>query len=225
MQTEKPEASFTSRFLQGARDLIWQDDPRVKRNVPAADIPAPPARREKESALGQELLEAVMSRPTAYSAFAEAVSALSDVHMDEATRYRSAFAILRKTQQRSVEQIAQAVDVHLGALEAEVMRFNGQSKSVEEAEITARIKEADEMKAAIEQTQHEISALRAETEARIRHLEEEIESKRAQAGELLREGEEKKQMVAQTERDFSSAAEAIRSKLIGEREKIRKLLS
>jgi hypothetical protein len=231
MRTEKPDTSFTSRFLQGAKDLIWQEDPAAKRAASSSaqassqDAPAAARHETADSAMSKELLDAVMSRPTAYSAFADAIAALSDVQMDEPTRYRSAFAILRKTQQRSVEQIAQAVDVHLGALETEVTRFNGQSKSVEDEEIAARLKEADALRAAIEQTNAEISTLRADTEARIRALEEDIASKRMLAGELTREAEQKKQMIVQTEKDFALATETVRSRLSCEREKIRRLLA
>jgi hypothetical protein len=231
MHTEKSATSFTSRFLQGAKDLIWQDDPLAKAGTAAASTSsaendaATPAHQAQDSTMCKELLDAVMSRPTAYSAYADAIAALSDVQMDEATRYRSAFAILRKTQQRSVEQIAQAVDVHLGALETEVMRFNSQSKSVEDEEIAARIKEADELRAAIDETNSAISTLRTETEARIRALEEEIANKRMLASELTREAEQKKQMILQTEKDFTLATETVRNKLACEREKIRRLLA
>ena len=230
MRTEKPEAGFASRFLQGAKELIWQEDLAAKQSLPAGSEPhaqdhvVKRVLETEESPMCKTLFDSIMSRPTAYSAFADAVAALSDVPMDEVTRYRSAFAILRKTQQRSVDQIAQAVDVHLGVLETEVMRFNGQSKAVEDEEITARIKEADELKAGVEQTHLEISTLRAETEARIRGLEEEIANKRMLASELAREAEQKKQMILQTQKEFASATESLRARLICEREKIRKVL-
>ncbi|MGZ3236816.1 MAG: hypothetical protein ACXU8A_05505, partial [Burkholderiaceae bacterium] len=143
---------------------------------------------------------------------------------DEATRYRSAFAVLKKTQQRTVEQITQAVDVHLGLLESEIVRFSTQSRSTEEAEISAREKAVDLLNGDVEQRNNQISELRAETEERIRKLQEEISEKQSRAVELKNEVEQKKQSILQTKRDFEKAIDTVREKLSREKEKIQTFL-
>ena len=50
-------------------------------------------------------------------------------------------------------------------------------------------------------------------------------AKRAQAAELSRETEQKKLLVARTNRDFEAASEAVRSTLQGEKSRIHKYLT
>ena len=152
MNSSHSTAGFATRLLHGAKDLVWQDDPRTVRVNASATAPtqsAAPAMVDAgkgnadagapaPSAIASELLALVLNRPTAYSAMSEAIAALSGLGMDETTRYRAAFAVLKKTQQRTVEQIAQAIDVHLGLLQAERDRFASQSRAAENDQIAAR---------------------------------------------------------------------------------------
>ncbi|MGZ3254086.1 MAG: hypothetical protein ACXU7D_07245 [Burkholderiaceae bacterium] len=238
MNTKNNESGFASRLLHGAKDLIWQDDPVVSRNAyqrgvdanGAADVkPSQPrdiavVTELQSNQMADDLFAVVMNRPTAYSSLAEAVNALSELSMDEATRYRSAFAVLKKTQQRTVAQITQAVDVHLGLLESEIVRFSSQSRSTEESEISAREKAMDLLNGDVEQRNSQISALRTETKERIRKLQEEISEKQSRAVELKNEVEQKKQSILQTKRDFEKAIDTVRAKLSREMEKIQTFL-
>jgi hypothetical protein len=231
MTTKETEPGLASRLLHGARDLIWQDEP-VARKTPAAAPeatapsgihlvaePAPVA-----NAMTAELLAVVMNRPTAYSALADAIGALADIPMDEATRYRTSFAVLKKTQQRTVEQITQAIEVHLSVLESEQARFSGQSKNAEEAEITARVNEVAALNAAIEEGARQIEKLRADTEALIRQIQDDVAKKQERASELSRETEQKKQAIVHTMRGFEAATEAVRATLMGAKAKIQQYL-
>ncbi|HEX8955346.1 MAG TPA: hypothetical protein VF798_03680, partial [Burkholderiaceae bacterium] len=132
MSINESHESFATRLLHGARDLVWQEDPvrpaapavpaavRESKQLNPVNLANPGARPEtatvqtaKPSGMTAELLGVVLSRPTAYSALSEAIDALAEIPMDEAMRYRSAFAVLKQTQQRTVEQVLQAIDVHL----------------------------------------------------------------------------------------------------------------
>jgi len=238
MNTKNKESGFASRLLHGAKDLIWQDDPVASRNAYQRDGNVIGASGEKcdqrqdvstdsglnANPMADDLFAVVMNRPTAYSSLAEAINALSELSMDEATRYRSAFAVLKKTQQRTVAQITQAVDVHLGLLESEIVRFSTQSRNTEEAEISAREKAVDLLNGDVEQRNSQISTLRAETEEHIRKLQEEISEKQSRAVELKSEAEQKKQSILQTKRDFEKAIDTVRARLNHEKEKIHTFL-
>lgn len=233
MTQKENETGFAARLLHGAKDLVWQDDPAVRKPAPAAPEVKPPiavnvrlvaSTAPVTNPMATELLSVVMNRPTAYSALAEAIAALSEIPMDEATRYRSAFAVLKKTQQRTVEQIAQAVDVHLSVLESEQVRFSGQSRSAEDGEITARVNEIAALNAAVDQSRTQIDKLRTDTEARIRQLEEDASKKQSRAIELTREVDEKKQAILQTTQQFEAATEAVKKTLGDEKAKIQQYL-
>lgn len=223
--------SLAARLMHGARDLVWQDDP-VPQNrsdeVPVVATAPQPAKAELQSVapsgMTAELLALLMNRPTAFSALTEAIAALADIPMDEATRYRAAFAVLKQTQQRNVEQIAQAIDVHLGMLESERARFSAQSQSAEQEGITARVNEIAALNASVEEINRQVLALRSDTEARVRRMQEELQAKQDRARELSRQTEQKKQAIAATTRNFDAAADAVKSRLAGEKAKVQRYL-
>jgi chromosome segregation ATPase len=226
MSHKETDPGLASRLLQGAKDLVWQSPP-VLHSAPAPTVPAaaPAPTANVINPLGAELLALVMSRPTAYSALAEAIEALAAIPMDEATRYRSAFALLRKTQQRTVEQIGQAIEVHLGVLEAEQERFAQQSARAEDDQVTTRSAQAASLDAEVEEGVRQIARLRADTESQVSQIEQDLAGKQERARELLRETEQKKQSLAHTREEFAGAANAVRAKLSTERAKLQQFLA
>lgn len=234
--THKNEDGLATRLLHGARDWVWQSDPAPSTNsvapragtrsaaapgaVSAVSASTPTANTIPANSMGAELLAVVMGRPTAYSALAESIAALSDIPMDEATRYRSAFAVLKRTQSRSLEQVVQAVDVHMGLLDAEIARFKGQSKTAEDGEITARVAEMAAIHTALAAVNQQIAQLRAQTDARIAQLQDELVQKQARAAELTLETEQKKQAIAQTTQDFEAAIALVQNTLAADKTKL-----
>ena len=239
MSIKENHESLAARLLHGARDLVWQEDPvrpaapaapaAIRENKPANPAAEPEAaavalEMAKPSGMTAELLGVVLNRPTAYSALSEAITALAEIPMDEAMRYRSAFAVLKQTQQRTVEQVVQAIDVHLGLLDTERTRFAAQSDSAEHDGIAARAKEIAALNAAAEEANRQILALRADCEARVRRMQEEMAQKQERARTLGREAEQKKQAIAATTRNFEAAAEAVKSRLLAEQAKVQRYL-
>jgi chromosome segregation ATPase len=225
MTHKEIDTGLASRLLQGAKDLVWQSPPALPAapSAAAAHAPSgPPA--AIPAALTAELLALVMNRPTAYSALAEAIAALADIPMDEATRYRAAFALLRKTQQRTVEQVAQAIDLHLGLLEAEQERFALQAHSAEDEQVTARMAQAASLGAEVDDGARQIASLRAATESQVKQIEQELAGKQERARELAHETEQKKQSLARTRQEFAGATEAVRASLAGARAKLHQYL-
>ena len=244
MSEQDKELSLASRLLHGAKDLIWESEPASRKTTPViaqpkADQGSGAVRAVSKStvdnvavttgaannSMSGELLAVVMSRPTAYSALAEAIAALADIPMDEATRYRSAFAVLKKTQQRTAEQITQAIELHLAVLDDEIIRFKGQSKSAEDGEITARNEEIAALQTALEQGTRQMDKLREETQVRIRLLQDDLNQKHTRAQGLAREAEEKKRLIGERTQHFESATELVRSSLLREKEKCLQFLA
>lgn len=221
MNHKEADAGLALRLLQGAKDLVWQSPPALH---PAAAAPIPVPAAPASTPLSAELLALVMNRPTAWSALAEAIDALSGIPMDEATRYRSAFALLRKTQQRTLEQVSQAIDVHLGMLEAEQERFTLQSANAEDEQITARSTQAAALDAEVDEGVRQIARLRAATDAQVKQIEQELAGKQEHARELVRETEQKKQSIALTRQEFAGAAAAVRASLGAARAKVHQFL-
>lgn len=224
------KTSLATRLLHGAKDLVWQDDipargnrqPGPANQETTPENPATPVTGRvtkqavagpDETAMSKELLTLVMERPTAYSALAEAITALAELPMDEATRYRSAFAVLRKTQQRTVEQVMQAIATHIDVLTAEQNRFSSQSHAAEEAEIHARLQEVKALGSAVTQGRQQIEQLRSETEQRISKVQEDLERKQARAAELEREADMRKKAIEKTVQDFAQAAGIVKARL------------
>ena len=242
MNTKVNEASLGFRLFQAAKDLVWQEEPqrnaRAAAPAPAAaNLPKPVAQNNANPAptnvtalapnsnpIAEELLRLIMNRPTAFSALGEAIGALQGISMDEGTRYRSAFAVIAKTQQRTADQIAQAIDVHLSVLESESERFNRQSKQAEQAEITERCKLVADLNAAVDSDKRQIDKLRADTEALIRKIQDEVAHKQARASQLTQEVEQKKQAILQTTQQFESAIGIVKKQLANERAKMEEYL-
>lgn len=231
MREQKQYAGLAARLLSGAREFIWQEDLPARREATAVQAPATAApastQRSAPSALdglAAELMSVVMSRPTAYSALADAIAALSAVPMDESTRFASAFAVLQKTQQRTVEQIAQAIDVHLSVLESEKTRFGAQSASAEAEEVASRLQQAQSLAAASAEADKRIAALRAETEEQVRKIEEDKRLMQERAAELSREAESKRQAIAQRVAEFTASAKVVETALLSDKSKLQQYL-
>ena len=231
MREQKKYSGLASRLLSGARELVWQDDNLARRASTAAQTPAAtpssPAQQTAPAALSglaAELMSVVMNRPTAYSSLADAVAALSAVPMDESTRFASAFAVLQKTQQRTVEQIAQAIDVHLSILESEKTRFSTQSASAEADEVASRLKEAQSLAASSDEADKQIARLRAETEAQVRKIEDDKRVMQERAAALSREAESRRQSIAQRVGEFNASANAVEAALLSDKSKLQQYL-
>ncbi len=183
-----------------------------------AGAPAP-------SAIASELLALVLNRPTAYSAMSEAIAALSGLGMDETTRYRAAFAVLKKTQQRTVEQIAQAIDVHLGLLQAERDRFASQSRAAENDQIAARRASIERLNAEVNANTEAMTRLRTETETRLQQMQATQVQKQAEAAALAKQVDAEQHNIERTTRDFATAASSIEQFLNQERNRLRERLA
>ncbi len=242
------EGGFGSRLLSGLKDLILEDDaPREKaaaeqstdkteRADQAASSPVaenksnasftspPPMNSQASSPLTSSLMEQVMSRSSAYTALTEAMTPLEEIIPDEMTRYRAAFAVIKKN--RSLDQVIQAIDLqHMQTLDNEISRFASQAKEREAADIDTRLGEEQTLKANIEAAERQAIQMREEVEQRIRTLQEGVQRDRQRVEAIEREVAEKRQAIAVVQGQFDIAANAVKHSLQSAKAKILKYLT
>jgi hypothetical protein len=238
------EAGFGSRFFSGLKDLILEDESPDRDKVDAAQAnagqasaPAPRSAPNESAAftpsqssygptspMTANLLAQVLSRASAYTALNEAIKPLEEIIPDEMTRYRAAFAVIKKN--RSLDQVVQAIDLqHMQALEDEVARFAAQAKQQEATDINVRLSEASTLKDNVQAAGVQIVKLREETENRIRIVEAAMLRDRTRLDEIDRELLEKRQAIALVENQFSTAVASVKDTLQQTKTKILKYLT
>jgi uncharacterized coiled-coil protein SlyX len=227
---------FGSRLFSGLKDLILEEEFPVRSGSAAAQ-PSPVATapvssggasaapvNAANSTIVANLSQLVLSRATAYTALTEAMTPLADIIPDEMTRYRAAFAVIKKS--RTLEQVIQAIDLqHMQILEGEVTRFTAQAKEKEGSEVHARISEAKTLNAKIEAANAQVVSIRQEMEARIREIEEGVQRDRKRIDDINREVEEKRAAIASVQHQFDGAVSSVKESLLQEKANILKYLS
>jgi hypothetical protein len=234
------EGGFGSRLFSGLKDLILEDEApapdKAAQGSPAATqkptqgaAPYEPSMASRptlaaSSPMTASLLEQVLNRATAFTALNEALKPLEEIIPDEMTRYRAAFAVIKKN--RTLDQVVQAIDLqHLHMLEDEVTRFAAQAKQKENSDINVRVAEAATLKDNVEAATQQIVKLREETENRIRIVEEAMQRDRTRMDEIDRELLEKRQAIASVQNQFNSAVASVKESLLQDKAKILKYLS
>lgn len=245
---EGGKEGFGSRFLSGLKGMILEDDVPAKRapaepEAPAAVAPAAAPRSNPahpapgtgfvansapapmaDSPMYANLMSVTLARATAYTALTEAMTPLEEIIPDEMTRYRAAFALIKKS--RTLDQVVQAIDMqHLEALEEEVARFEVQAKSKQHQDVQSRIDESASLKARIDAANARVVELRRELEEQVAAIEKSIQQDRQRVSEMDRAVEENRQAIASVQRQFDGAAAAVRENLTSAKAKILKYLS
>ncbi|MES3023884.1 MAG: hypothetical protein V4857_20150 [Pseudomonadota bacterium] len=246
------EESFGSRFLSGLKGMILEDEVPAKRapaepeppangaaNASAAAPRAAPGQPQPgqahaaaplaapasaDSPMFASLLSVTLARATAYTALTEAMTPLEEIIPDEMTRYRAAFAVIKKN--RTLEQVVQAIDLqHMEVLAEEVARFGVQAKSKQFQDVQSRVDESTNLKAKIDAANAQVANLRRELEEKVRAIEDGIQRDRQRAAEIDRAVAENQKSIEAVQRQFDGAAAAVRENLTGAKAKILKYLA
>ncbi len=218
-------AGLGSRFLNGLKGLIIEEEAPEKKEptkqaseaLTSKETMAAPTASSAGSAaidspMAASLMQLVLNRTTAYTALTDAMTPLEEIISDEMTRYRAAFAVIKKN--RTVDQLIQAIELqHMQILENEVTRFKAQAREKEDADVHARLNEAKTLNGNIEAANAELGRLRHEMESRIRTIEENMERDRLRINEIDREVEEKRNAIASVQQQFDNAVSAVKESL------------
>lgn len=240
---------FGSRLLSGIKDALFEEEQPAKTQpgsaaaepaaaaapvqgrpaapgsaAGAAPVSAPSVPAARDSAMYTNLMGLTLARQTAYTALTEAMTPLEEIIPDEMTRYRAAFAVIKKN--RTLDQIVQAIDLqHMEALEQEVARFGVQAKNKEFTDVQSRTDESNQLKAKIEAANAQVQNLRREMEERVNTIEESIQRDRKRAEELEREVQQHRAQIDSVQRQFDSTAQAVRESLTTAKAKILRYLA
>ena len=222
---EAPAAPAAAPTRPGGTPAPGQGFVATPAGAPAsAPTQAGPAMAGTNSPMFANLMSVALSRVTAYTALTEAMEPLQEIIPDEMTRYKAAFALIKKS--RTLEQVVQAIDLqHIEALEEEVARFGVQAKNKQFQDVQQRLDEADGIKARIDAANARIVQLRQELEAQVKTIEDGVARDRQRAQEIDRAVEESRQAIASVQRQFDSAAAAVREQLTSAKAKVLKYLS
>lgn len=242
---------FGSRLLSGLKDALFEEEQPARQSAggPAAD-PAPASAAPvqarplgaataasaqpvaaaaaapvaRDSAMFTNLMGLTLARQTAYTALTEAMTPLEEIIPDEMTRYRAAFAVIKKN--RTLDQILQAIDLqHMEALEQEVARFGVQAKNKEFTDVQTRMDESNQLKAKIEAANAQVQNLRRELEERVKTIEDSVQRDRKRAEELEHEVQQQRAQIDSVQRQFDSTAQAVRESLTTAKAKILRYLA
>jgi hypothetical protein len=232
-------AGMGTRFLKGLRDAIVEEDPSAqarrardaKSASPVADAGATPLEATARtsaalpvSPMTASLFDAVLNKPTAYTAFTDKLVPLEGIVLDERTRYQAAYALVRTS--RSIEQVIASIDMqHLQWLDAEAARFSAQLKEREAAEVQTRLAEAQSLDARIEAANQQVVRLREELEARIQAIGQAVQRDRERAAQIGVEVAAQRKELAAVQAQFDAAARQVKDSLVQAKAKLRSHLA
>ena len=216
---EDPIAQARRAKLQGGKAPVAAT-PENTRNRSDAE----PAVQAPMSPMATALLERVLSKATAYTALTEKLTPLESIIVDERTRYRAAYALIKGS--RSVEQVVQSIDMqHMQALEAEAGRFVAQLREKERVEIGMRSSESQTLSANIDAASQQMARLREELDARIRQIEVTVARDRDRLAQVTQEIDTQRQELAGVQQQFDAAAATVQAALASGKAKVLRYLA
>jgi len=210
--TTQDKPGLGTQLWGAMKGALIDEDPmaaarRARPQAPAAE-PAQQPEPAAMSPMAATLMAQVLSKATAYTALTEKLAPLESIVIDERTRYRAAYALIKGS--RSVEQVLQAIAMqHVPALEAETGRFASQLQDKERQEVDARSRELQSLTSSVDAAAQQVAQLREDTEQRIRQIEANVARDRERQAQLAREIDAKRQEIAGVQRQFDAAARSV----------------
>ncbi|MEW7280059.1 hypothetical protein ABW636_15805 [Aquimarina sp. 2201CG1-2-11] len=147
-----------------------------------------------------------------YLEYKKSLKALEKMPMDEATKYRSAFATAA-TMGVTLDKLLQTTDFYIGILNKENDQFLGAFKSQFDDKVSGREREIAQFETIIK-----------EKSEQIKKLTEEISKHQHQIGDLKTKLEESNNKINKTQNDFKMSYDHLKSQLEGDKIKMQKYL-
>lgn len=215
-----PDSEETDNFFKKVGRLIFEEEAAPDSTGGAVHKTAPnptPASVGVTADLASKLVQTVLGRKSAYTALLDAAEPMKTIIPDEATRFKAAFAVIHASQQRTIEQVVQAIDVHVSDLDGEQMRFLQSSKEARDKGVAAR--QAD-----ITNSTHRIKSLREEmdrTNKRLVEMAEELRKTEQSVVTLQTELTAEEHKIQSIENEFRSALASAKADLGARQERLR----
>jgi chromosome segregation ATPase len=216
-------------FMNALKGAIWEQDPNA---TPQAQPQAPVAQSTSRpvgstapmvSSVNDEMVQAIkrntLSRKTPYTALLEAADKLANVIPDPNMRLKAAYAMVGE--QRTVEAIMKALDIHISDVDGEKMRFGQATDQRRKTELGSLTTQLTQLNTSTEQMQTEITNLHA----RIQQLNTTINDNTVKANELAAQVNSRGAEYDATVAQFENAAQLVRGELEQQRIAISSTLS
>jgi molecular chaperone GrpE (heat shock protein) len=175
--------------LGGAlREAIWEPaSVQTDAAVPASEVAgvSPAAspkvaprvsKSEANSKLVEQLKQAVLNKPSAFTQLLDQVEALREVGLDEPKQFQAAFATVKKSAKLTLRDILAAVEkLHLGVLESEQNQFDTEIEQVLRDTVGTKERELKSLANQLAEKQQQLAELQAEV-AQLKPQQEQVEA-------------------------------------------------
>ncbi|WP_298309884.1 hypothetical protein [uncultured Aquimarina sp.] len=190
---------------------------------PAASIPPPlpnnPVSVSSEGALDTKIVEKLLQAIEKnnldgfdYLEYKKSLKALEKMPMDEATKYRSAFATA-STMGVTLDKLLQTTNFYIGVLDKENEQFTGAFKNQFDSKVSGREREIAQFESIIKEKSEEI-----------KRLTEEIAKHQQQIGDLKAKVEESNSKINKTQNDFKVSYDHLKAQFEEDIVKMQKYL-
>ena len=166
------------------------------------------------------LRNAIKARSTVYTALLQAADKLVSIIPDPNTRLKAAFASVQG-EGRGLREVIGALDVHVADLESQRMQFGQALAKQREAAVGVLQRELDGLKPANDTAAQQIQAMTAQ----IQQLQTLITTNTTRAAELQGQITAQTMQFTQTEQQFVSALQIVKSELDGQKAAVMSVLS
>lgn len=168
---------------------------------------------QNEPTLGQELYNTVINkRVTPFNMFTNQLKPLENVIPDEATRYKAVFSLIQQNGQ-NLEQIVQAVELHMSDLSSEVSRFEQQANSVQDQKIKTKENEIVTLTDGMSNDQNLLKKMEEDFKKQTQAINDRIAQNANKIANLNLELQSDKQAIEQRKHEFMVAVEFVKQKL------------
>lgn len=217
-------------WLDKVQGAIWEDT-KPAAPAPAAQSPVtapissgvPTSPVATYSTVNQDMVKAIkantLSRKTPYTALLEAADKLANVIPDPITRMKAAYAMVGE--QRTVDAIMKAIDIHVSDVDGEKLRFTQSTEQKRTAELGSLKQQASQLAASTDQMQKEIVSL----QERIQMLSGNVTTNITKGNELDAQISARNIEFDTVARDFELAAQTVRNELEQQRVAVTSTLS
>ena len=220
-----PDADESDSFFKKVGRLIFEETAETNATEDASGTPShtpvTPAPVAVTAGLANKLVQTVLGRKSAYTALMDAAEPMKSIIPDEATRTKAAFAVIHAFQQRTVEQVVQAIDLHASDLEGEEMRFLQSSKEARDKGVTSRQTEISNANNRIKSLHEEVNR----ANKRLVEMAEELRKAEQSVATLQAELSAEENKIQAVENEFRSALASAKADLDARKERLRAWLS
>lgn len=154
-----------------------------------------------------------LARKTAYTALLEAADKMTTIIPDSNTRIKAAYAMVAG-EQRTVDTIVNALDVHISDVDGERMRFTQQTSQLFANEVETLKAQAASLDATNEQLRNQIAS-----------LTQQVTDNAAKSATLLAQATTRNTELEQAAARFTVAAQQVRSEFEQQRVSLSTILS